>query len=180
MTDQFPDLYKGRLSSPFNANVVDSTTGNASDIWEAHFQSLTDTINNMVNTDLKGVTDGSEATAGDVGEYLTETGSASLTTNVTVTVATLTLTAGDWDVTGGVTFTITSAASSLYAAGFDGAFGQAIAATIPTGSGTWVLSAGGPVRRNVSASTDVTLVAMARFTSGSVSAAGTISARRMR
>jgi len=155
-----------------------SETGVPTEVWASYYQTITDQLETL-NAKM-GATDGSEATAGQIGEYLTQSGSTSLVTNTTATVATLTLTAGDWDVFGGVTFTITSAASSIYAAGIDGVFGQEIIATIPTGSGSWALSAGPPVRRNVTASTAVTLVAMARFTSGTVSAAGTISARRMR
>jgi hypothetical protein len=143
---------------------------------------VADALSNLSNTVQykAGVTDGSEATAGNIGEVLTASGSVALTNNTTATVATLTLTAGDWDVTGGVTFTISSAASSHYAAGIDGAFGTAIIATVPTGSGTWILSAGAPVRRNVTASTAVALSAQTGFTSGSVSAAGSVRARRMR
>jgi hypothetical protein len=127
----------------------------------------------------QGVVDGSDAEAGDVGEYLSASGSVGMPANAVTTVATLTLTPGDWDVSGGVTFAITTAASSRYGVGIDGVLSTEMVATIPTGSGTWRLAAA-PVRRNVSVGTAVTLSALAGFSSGSVAASGTLSARRMR
>jgi hypothetical protein len=179
-----PDVIEppAKLSPPIQSAVIDDTSGAHKTVWSAYYQNVADQISSVwgaLQTIRKGVTDGSEATAGHLGEYLTASGSAGLTNNATVTVASLTLPAGDWDVTGGVTFTISGAASSHYAVGIDGVFGTEIIATIPTGSGTWRLPAG-TVRRNVTADTAVTLVALAGFSSGTVSAAGTIQARRMR
>ena len=183
-------MVTARLEHPVGDPPIIDGGNQHSKSWTAYFQSVNDQVAGLndevagLTTQLgsvgQGVTDGSDAAAGMVGEYLTASGSGvGLTNNVMTTVATLNLTAGDWNVYGGVTFNITSAASSHYGAGVD-TLGQTMIATIPTGSGTWMLSAGAPVRRNVTAPTMVNLVAQAGFTSGSVSADGTISARRMR
>jgi hypothetical protein len=161
----------------YDPPIADYPSGQQhSQAWTEYHQSVADKINGL----SIGVTDGSDADAGHVGEYMSASGSVALSNNTTATVATLNLTAGDWDVSGGVTFTISGAASNHYAAGIDGTFGSEIIATVPTGSGTWRLSAGAPVRRNVTATTAVHLSALAGFTSGAVSAAGMIQARRVR
>ena len=148
-----------------------------SQAWTEHNQQVADTLNDLVSR--RGVTDGSDAAAGTVGEVMTASGSGvALGSGAVTPVIALTLTAGDWDVSGWVLFNITSAASSQYGVGIDDLSTQIIA-TIPTGTGTWRLAAA-PVRRNVTAGTTVNLVAMAAFTSGSVSASGVITARRAR
>lgn len=173
----------GKLSPPIQSAVVDDTTGSHQTVWSAYYQNVADQISSVwstLQTIRKGVTDGSEATAGNIGEYLTASGSGvGLSANVAATVATLTLTAGDWDVSGNVTFHLAGTASNHYAVGIDGTPGTEIIATIPSGSGTWRLPTA-TVRRNVTADTAVTLLALAGFSAGSVSADGTISARRAR
>jgi hypothetical protein len=53
----------------------------------------------------KGVTDGSSAAAGMIGEYVTAPGSTiAITNNVATNVVTMPLTAGDWDVEGLIQF----------------------------------------------------------------------------
>ena len=161
----------------YDPPIADYPSGQQhSQAWTEYHQSVADRLAVIKN----GVTDGSDAKPGEVGEYLTASGSVALSNNTTATVATLNLTAGDWEVSGGVTFTISGAASNHYAAGIDGTFGSEIIATVPTGSGTWRLTAGAPARRNVTAATAVHLSALAGFTSGAVSAAGTIQAWRVR
>lgn len=165
-----------------HAPITEYETGQQhSTEWTEYFQSLNDKVNELVSAanTMTGVTDGSDAAAGVVGEYMTASGSVGLSNNALATVTSLTLTAGDWQVTGFVTFTLTSAASNHYVVTIDGEPGTEIIATIPSGSGTWRLQAG-TVRRNVTTNTAVSLLALAGFTSGSVSAAGTINARRMR
>jgi hypothetical protein len=163
-----------RLTPPNNERPV-TGDGQHTQAWAGFFRGLTD----QLATVHRGVTDGSEANAGEVGEYMTASASLGLANNTTTNVVSLSLTAGDWDVSGTVTFTITGAASSHYGAGID-VLGMQMITTVPTGSGAWILSAGAPVRRNITATTTVWLVANAGFTSGSVAAAGTITARRMR
>jgi len=64
-----------------------------------------------------GVTDGSDATAGQIGEYLsvTQANNVALTTATPKTVTTLALTAGDWDVWGyGGFLPVTGASTYLF------------------------------------------------------------------
>jgi hypothetical protein len=147
--------------------------------WTDFYQRITDSIYTIQTTTHNGATDGSDALPGVIGEYLTASGSVGLSNSVVTAVASMTLTPGDWDVSGGVTFTITTAASNRYGVGIDGALSNEIIATIPTGSGIWRLGAV-TVRRNISVNTAVSLSALAGFVSGVVSVSGVISARRMR
>jgi hypothetical protein len=148
--------------------------------WTEHNQNVADQVNGLLAREGRGVTDGSDAAAGQIGEYLVATASGvALATNVQATVVSLPLTAGDWDVTGDVAFHITGATSSHYGAGVD-AIAQEIIATIPTGSGTWRLGSGAPVRHSLSAPGTALLVAIATFSAGTVAADGVIQARRIR
>jgi len=83
----------------------------------------TATISTATISNLKGVTDGSSACAGCIGQYVSSTiGSSSVGTNSTYTnVTSISLTAGDWDVTGlvqyygnGATWTEADTVISLY------------------------------------------------------------------
>jgi hypothetical protein len=142
-----------------------------------------------------GVTDGSNAAAGMVGEQLfasVPTGVA-LGTNTNVNVATLPLTAGDWVVSGVVVFAPVSAAPSALAAAISTA-----SATLPTaaqvaaGQGnmtqynlTFTNGASqtmqtGVCRVNLSAPASVYLVARGTFSGGSLTGTGYVSARRVR
>ena len=137
-----------------------------------------------------GVTNGSNATAGNVGEAvnsLIPAGSAVALTNATSTnVTSISLTAGDWIVTGNINFAGTSAT-------YSGAIGgiSTTTATVPTdGTETYsgamftLLTATDGVtltskRVNVTTSTTVYLVAKPSFSAGTVAGFGSISARRI-
>ena len=145
-----------------------------------------------------GVTDGSSAAPGDIGEILESTvasGSAvSLTTATGKDVTTLALTAGDWEITGvvdrslaGTTLTIASCGISLTAdtlppqAGGSGLSPDAAAydlkaLTTVTGTLNQLVSA----EVNAASGTTVHLVAQDTFSAGTVAAYGTIRARRVR
>jgi hypothetical protein len=146
--------------------------------WTDYFQTMTDKINEIASR-VNAVTDGSDAAAGAVGEFMTASNTVALSNNVTASVASVTLTAGDWHVWGFVTFTLTSTTSNHYAVGIDGTLTTNILATIPSGSGSWGLPTA-MVRLNLTTSTAVHVDALAGFSAGTVSATGTISARRMR
>ena len=132
---------------------------------------------------LIGVTDGSNAPAGQVGEYLANSvGNFPITGNAVYTNATsLVLTAGDWDVTGSVYF-IPSAGSANMQAGFS---------TTSGASAQDVVYAGGPAlgyyhitlpttRFSFTTTTTVYLIVYISFTSGTAQANASIRARRMR
>jgi hypothetical protein len=140
---------------------------------------------------VKGVTDGSSAAAGNVGEQI----SASITTAVTIATAgttvnigQITLTPGDWDLAGFVGFVAPGTVGTRYTAGISMtsatlptpaqvAQGQAALTDISATFGKAAQSfSTGACRMNVSANTTVYLVALGPATT----ATGFISARRRR
>jgi hypothetical protein len=135
---------------------------------------------------VSGVTDGSNAAAGMVGEFITVAGTATGVTNgVTYNVngTQLTLQPGDWDVWGTVNFSVASGASSLNAgistvsATLPGYFTAMNTSSAILGSAIWPV----PRLRVSSASpTTIWLVGQLSGASGSPTINGSIYARRMR
>ena len=139
----------------------------------------------------KGVTDGSDAAAGQIGEVISNvnTTGVAMTNGVAVNVCTITLTAGDWDVSG----EYSSVASAQNITGMNAAL-NSVSATFPnqatssigssrTGfAGTFGSSYLSPktCRVSLSAPAPYYLIANASFPSGTVTAYGNIWARRAR
>lgn len=141
-----------------------------------------------------GVTDGSSAASGYIGEIISSTiaiGSAvSLTTATAKSITSITLTPGDWMVSGNIGFI---AASGTLPTILTASISQVdnTQATSPNGGGfnqlqlafaatsTNVLSMA-PTRINISAQTTVYLVGTATFTVSTLTAYGSITARRFR
>jgi len=144
---------------------------------------------------IVGTTAGGNAVSGQVGEYVSANvlvGSAvSLTTNIAANVTSISLTAGDWDVSGSVCFTAPGTTN------FDHSFQwvSATSATFPTmpnsnGGGYFFWGAvsvdstiplpAGTIRINVSTTTTVYLSTRATFTISTLGAFGFIRARRVR
>lgn len=92
-----------RLVPPLNDPPIADAGDQHSQAWSAHFQDVVDQLAKL--TANAGVTDGSDAPAGRVGEFLTAAAGATfLASGVTVDLTTLALSAGDWDVWGGLFF----------------------------------------------------------------------------
>lgn len=142
-------------------------------------------------TALKGSATNDSAAAGNVGELLSGTvlsaSAVSLTSLVTANAASVSLTAGDWDVDGFVGFSLTSASLSSAVAGVgttsatlgsEGSYvKQPLTTTLLTDNVHFVT----PTQRiSLSATTTVYLHARAQFSAGSVGAYGVIRARRVR
>jgi hypothetical protein len=144
--------------------------------------------------DIKGTNTNDSAAAGDVGEYvesIVTVGSAiSLTSTVAANVTSISLTAGDWDVTGVTAFnpagttsiTISRGSISTTSATIDTSpgrlAGHASEAQVPAGNASFYPL---PVARlSLSTATTVYLVATSTFTVSTLSAYGIISARRVR
>lgn len=137
---------------------------------------------------IKGTTAADSAQAGSVGEYVTATASGvSLTTSVAANITSVSLTAGDWDISGVVQITaagstvVSNAAGGISTTsatlGALGTYWQQ-GATLPAGAN---LAYSPPrVRINVSSTTTVFLVALSTFTTSTCSANGVITARRVR
>jgi hypothetical protein len=151
------------------------------------------TINGETNAvAIKGTTTNDNAATGYVGEYVSSTvasGSAvSLTTGVSANVTSISLTAGDWDVTGVLLFNPNAATTFTYLVG--GA--STSSGTVPgTDAGAQVYNSfSSPVinprfaipmkRVSVASTQTVYLVAEAGFAVNTMAAYGRIEARRVR
>ena len=182
-----------KLEPPtFDPPIVDYPTGaRHSQAWTEHNQAVVDRLAaNMAAIAAigTGVTDGSDAAAGRVGEYLTASGGpVALTTGATADIATLSLGAGDWDVWGGVNFNSNIATqirqvwawvnnASVTAPG-DLLYTQITALFVDGG----VQNLAAPVRRmSLAATTTIYLSAQATFGVSTSGASGIICARRVR
>lgn len=140
-------------------------------------------------TAIKGTTTNDSASAGYVGEYIAASviqgNAVAMTSATALNVASITLTAGDWDVEGlaffvggsGVNVAQTVASVSIFS-GTNGAVPTVMNNTL---AGT--LTASTPVTRtriSVSATTAVYLVSVGYFSGGTLHAYGHVSARRSR
>lgn len=142
---------------------------------------------------LAGVVTNSNAPAGQVGEYISATvlvgAAVSLTTNVVANITSISLTAGDWDVSGSVGFAPAGGTTTVNVL----AAINTVSATLPlSSSGAYSLispaqvvgaSAVLPVastRLSLAGTTTVFLVAMSGFTGSTSAAYGFIGARRAR
>jgi hypothetical protein len=142
-----------------------------------------------------GTTTNNNATAGCVGEYVSSTVSAgslvALTSSTATDITTISLTAGDWDVAGIIGF---GGISGVSVVAFVSANASETSASISPSIGIQVLMNGStqistvadmtaalPVYRySLATTTTIYLVARASYTTGSIGAYGTISARRVR
>lgn len=148
-------------------------------------------ITPITTAGVVGTTGADNASAGSWGEYTSANASGvSLSTGVVSNITSLSLTAGDWDVTGQVAW-LAAATTVLtqVAVGIN-----TTSATLPTtvsGFGTSILTGSlgtntipaqsvMPTRINVSTTTTVYLVASANFTTSTCTANGFIRARRVR
>lgn len=180
----------GRIQPPA-ADPPVTDNGQHSTAWTQFFQSVADKLTSILAG--QGVTDGSDAAAGAIGEYISANaaaGTAGLAFGIPTNVASISLTAGDWDVSGLVHFTAgaanlavisawvndVSAASPALSSGGYASLQHATNGFYSTGT---VL--GVTYRRFSSASSKtIYLGAQATFASGTASAGGFISARRVR
>lgn len=140
---------------------------------------------------LKGITDGSSAASGIIGEMISASvaraSAVTLTTSSPANVTSILLPAGDWEVEGTIGFANAATGVSYYFAGVStasatlptsdngglfclpGSFGAGYDASFPTGR----------IPINSSGSTRVYLVGEANFTSGTMGGFGRIWARRV-
>ena len=142
-------------------------------------------------TQILGYVDASSAPAGYVGQVIESivapASAVSLTSGTAANVTSISLTAGDWEVSASVPFVTSAATMSVAEASISStsathtATGQeGFAGPIPTSS-TTTSSAGVPARRiTISATTTYYLVASATWSGTSCKAYGMIHARRVR
>jgi hypothetical protein len=176
-----------------NASVSGTlTTSNLNVTTNASFTNATFT--GVISS--TGITNGSNAATGQVGEYVSATlvgGSATaLTTAVAKDVTSISLTAGDWEIWGNVAFYAGTATQSIILAGWISTTSATIPASPNNGcftniSGvTFTNTAYGPtlpvgrMRLSLSSTTTVYLTAYAAFTVSTQAVYGFIGARRCR
>jgi hypothetical protein len=142
-------------------------------------------LNGMPNN-IKGVTDGSNAGAGQVGEFVSASGGPfSVANGVIANIAATTLSAGDWDVWGTAYLATASAGASAFICAV-----SPVTNTIPSpycqlAFTSAVISAGtvsvAPIARiNFSGSGGINLNAQVYFASGTASVSAALYARRRR
>lgn len=145
---------------------------------------------------VKGVTDGSDAAAGDDGELIATTVLAAsaipLTDGVVTNVASIALTPGDWDVTigcgftGGATTVVTLAAATIHTTNstLSNLPGSQFQQPFPGGQLVFnvqdFVTSAGPRRFSVAANTNIFFNVFLRFTVSTAAAYGIIRARRVR
>jgi len=180
------------LASPAFTGTPSLPTGTTGITQAATTNNTTLATTAFVKSQTTGVTDGSNAAAGQIGEFLSASlasGSAvTLTTGTLANILTLVLTAGDWQVAAGATFNPSAGTANVLVAGLSTISGSApgtptlgllqlSGASLSLGSSTVLV---GPIRFNVTSSTTIYLVGQLNFSTGTGSAHGTITARRMR
>jgi len=144
---------------------------------------------------IQGTTTNNNAAAGVVGEYVSSTVTPAsllaLTSPTALDITSISLTAGDWDVAGiigfgGISGTSVVAFVSANASSISAAISPSIGIQVLMDSSTQIstvadMTAALPVYRySLAATTTIYLVARASYTTGSIGAYGTISARRIR
>lgn len=148
--------------------------------------SATGSITPSQTAGIVGTTTNNSVTTGSVGEFVTATTGSSvpLTTTIAANVISISLTAGDWDIGGGIAIigstanmTDSTGGASVTSATFGG-FGTffELVATAYTNNTQTIPR----IRVSIATTTTVFLVARATFAAGTVSANGTINARRVR
>jgi hypothetical protein len=149
--------------------------------------SFSGTLTPSQTNGIVGTTTNNNANASSVGEYQTATSSSTaLTTGVNTNLISLSLTAGDWDVSG--VAQIAPAASTVlnsWVVGISttsGAFGPVGTYVSPAYSttGTGQTTGSPMVRVSLSSTTTVYLEVIANFTTSTLNATGFIRARRVR
>lgn len=144
---------------------------------------------------IKGTTAADNAQAGSIGEFISSnvpSGSAvSLTTGTAANVTSISLTAGDWDVSGNVWLSPNASTTSTFSGGWISTSSAALPTepnsgasaffpfTINASNGAWGFPVG-TIRINVSTTTTVYLEAFSNFAVSTMTAYGFIGARRRR
>src|SRR5438132_1360022 len=197
LTGGFPLLIRNVAGLIVQGNTFDNWSGRQYDFTgttSKSFSSNKNTDGSFITELSEGTSTNDNATAGNPGEYVTATlatgSSITLTTNTAANVTSISLTAGDWDVTGAVDFIFGATTSYTNLVGSisttsatigaqDSLFDFETPAAVPT-AGADCTFAVPTVRVSIASTTTVYLVAKGTFTVSSLKSYGTIRARRIR
>lgn len=216
-TDSFPEQYSpslrftgtgsngiGGASKTYNFDVyLKSQIDSASNDVRLNFDTLVNGATRVTQMQLSlngslyladglaGTTTNNDATAGNVGEIITATrasGSATpLTTTTAANITSISLTAGDWDVTGIVDYALNGVGTASFVSGSSSTSAtlgaQDTFTELPLTLAVFTGNVGQPiptVRYSLAATTTVYLIGKATFGAGTVGGFGTIRARRVR
>lgn len=185
----------------FSEPIVDQT-GRASRNWFNYWKALVTSGSGGTTTltpgQLPGTNTNDDASAGNVGEYVSSEVAGglavSLTSNTTANITSISLSAGDWNVWIDARFSVTAstiitgalASISLVSATFDNISSRTSFVPIPqagfTGGGAFLnfSTLVGPARISVASATTVYFVAQGVFSASTLQAYGHIQARRAR
>jgi lysophospholipase L1-like esterase len=157
------------------------------------FTSINPTVNFSIAyyNPVRGTTTNNNATAGNIGEYvfsnITSGSAVPLSNGTPANITSITLTAGDWDIEGSVSFSLAAATATSFKAGGSGLsanFGadNTWASTpINTTTLTDIFTQNIPRQRiSIATSSTVFLVGQTNFSAGSISGYGLLRARRVR
>lgn len=174
--------FTARFSSPGPIGNTAASTGAFTTL------SSTGTFTPSSTNGIVGTTTNDNANAGSVGEFVTATGSGiALTTTVAANVTSISLTAGDWEVNGNISFlpagggglsSVVGSANTTSATTAAAPFRFVLQVNGGLANGEWAFPIP-PQRFSLSATTTVFLVGQAGFTN-TCAATGVIRARRVR
>lgn len=182
ITSDATNIYLGVGAT--NAMTINAT----SSLWHGNLQ-VTGAVTPSQTGGIVGTTTNNNATAGSVGELLSNSTSGTSLTNLTGANATsVSLTAGDWDVECTTSFTLggTTTATAFWSginttsATISATIGTTSVMEMPTQTGLPEVLASPVVRESLASTTTVYCVAQASFGVSTVTVAGFLRARRVR
>ena len=176
-------LTPGKAQPPLAQAPIAPNGAEHTQAWIDFFQKLAD----QVGASQTGVADGSDAAAGQIGEYLSAPASGTgLSSGNVAAIASLPLTAGDWAIEGNVLFAAAGtthpaeivAGVSTSATVFGSAYVQ-LGTAFNVGA-VMRIGTGGAVRISTASPVTMYLLARSTFSVSGVTASGLIWARRTR
>lgn len=183
-------------STNATANVADITASAARQVLAMNIGGTAIAFAQPQGDQLKGTTTNDNASAGNVGEYVSASvvqgAAVSLTTNVAANITSISLTAGDWDLWGNLYYTfgatttltshsgyLTTTSASTSTSPLGGFYLLNVASSTPNTT-LFGGQAIGPVRVSLTTTTTWFLVAQATFATSTCGGYGIIQARRIR
>ncbi len=177
--------------------VTAATPGTAGNVLTSTGASTPPTFQTPSGAELVGTTTNDNAAAGNVGQFLSvSVGSGSpiaMTTAMPIDIGTLSLTAGDWDVSGVVCFApgtgttittflgwISSTSATLPGSPNSGAYYSLRGFTLTGAAGQNICNALGTIRFSLATTTSVFISSQASFSVSTLGTYGFMSARRVR